>query len=351
MGLLKIVGTIRVDQFWPRGRSEADASKIKITVTNDSFSFAESERDVYKPVALFADAGIDYARKKSKVIKRSNQIICRLRGVDAPELNYAPFGPTPQKHPTKRAGFSPLQYQNLIDVINNACYRQPWAETSVAKLADYIANSGKGNEIPCVFLAHAQTPQDVCDCYGRFVGDVYIVVKKKEVSLNMWLLENGWAFPALYTDMDTHAVQSFLDAAKKGKEKKGGVYSYYRKFFGRFEDVAGYRIPAGKTLSVPDVPPAQGYLMLPKIFRVWCRYNIFLQAGIQPGSFTDFLNVSTTGFYYTGDFLNPGATIMPPTLLSAITTRNRFDAQPEDIVFVKRPSALLDKNGNPITEW
>ena len=38
-GLLRVRGTIDLDQFWPTGSSDADTSKIKVTVGKDSFAY------------------------------------------------------------------------------------------------------------------------------------------------------------------------------------------------------------------------------------------------------------------------------------------------------------------------
>lgn len=351
MGLLKITGEIRLDQFWPRGKSTSDASKMRITVGADSFLLDENKTGNFKPISIFDEGTVEYNRKKIGLVKRGNQIICRLRGVDAPELNYTFFGPTPHKHPVTKKVLSGSQYQQLIAVVNNANYRQPMAETSVVKLAQIIATAGKGNTVPCVFVADVQTSQDVCDCYGRFVGDIYIYPKGKEINLNNWLLHNGWAFPALYNCFDSTCIQKVLSAAQNAKEKRLGVYPHYRKFFGRFEEIGNYRSPTRNQTHTPDVPNNNAYLVMPKLFRKWCRYNMYLQAGIQPGSFADFLNASTPGYFNTHDYINSNTEILQPAALSAIATRNRIETEPTDIVFIKKTTVLKNKYGELVNGW
>ena len=91
MGILRIKGLIELDQFWPVGESDADTTKIKLLVGDNSFEYKETGTDSFKVTTAFKDA-VSKGQGTTPVIKTRKKdgvqtITVRLQGVDAPELH------------------------------------------------------------------------------------------------------------------------------------------------------------------------------------------------------------------------------------------------------------------------
>lgn len=353
MGLLKIQGAIRLEQFWPRGKSESDASKIKITVADDAFEYKADIKANFKKTYVFNNAYVPYQRKKQKIVKRGNQLVVRLQGVDAPELHYSLYGPTPQKHPTRRGNLNSFDYESLIQASNAIEYRQPMAETAVYELLEFLNKGAKGGEIPCTFVCNANHPADVCDKYGRLVGSLYVVVNKKEVHINQWLLENSLAFTAFYSGMSVELIAQLADVAEKAAQKNTGIHKQYKTFVGIFDEHLRYRPQVSALKAKQLLADDKGHLIHPKIFRRWCVYNIYRQARIQIGTFNDFLKAVDDRVYNTHQYCvaNGNTAIIPTVCLADLVEHNLFTTPPADIVFQKSPVSLKAENGDDITIW
>ena len=61
-GLLRIRGSIDLEQFRPDGESDADTSKVKVTVSDTSFSFAADGKS-FKRTNAFIGASVRGASK------------------------------------------------------------------------------------------------------------------------------------------------------------------------------------------------------------------------------------------------------------------------------------------------
>ena len=61
MGTLRIKGTIELNQFWPLGSSDADTTKMKLIVGEDSFQFKATGENVsvVADVSRTAAAGLE----------------------------------------------------------------------------------------------------------------------------------------------------------------------------------------------------------------------------------------------------------------------------------------------------
>lgn len=341
MGVLKIHGLIRLDQFWPRGKSAADVSKIKITVDNNSFEFKKSENTDFEVVSIFNEAYTGQGRKKQKLIKRGMQIEARLQGADAPELHYKLWGPTPTKHPTKKGNLLGIDYEQLILINNSADFRQPMAETASVKLLELLSKNAKGGQVACTFVSEVDRPEDACDVYGRFVGDVIIEVKNKRVCINHWLLEKALAFPALYSGMAVSEVKNVLDAAQKGRDSKSGVYALYKDYFGVFDNKLRYRNPATISKSSASAAMDKGHLVHPKIYRRWCVYHIYKMAKVDIGTFGEYLKACGDMFYYTIDFLKGVAAKPQQHFLHDVVKGNRLIVPVQDIVFIEKEATIV----------
>lgn len=341
MGVLKIHGLIRLDQFWPRGKSAADVSKIKITVDNNSFQFQNEDTADFEVISLFNDAYSGQGRKKQKLIKRGMQIEARLQGTDAPELHYKLWGPTPTKHPTKKGNLLSIDYEQLILINNSADFRQPMAETASVKLLELLSKSAKAGQVACTFLSTVNRPEDACDVYGRFVGDVFIEVKNKRVCINHWLLEKGFAFPALYSGMATNEIKSVLEAAQKGRDSKSGVYALYKDYFGVFDNKLRYRNPAMVGKNNSSTATDKGHLIHPKIYRRWCVYHIYKMAKVDIGTFSEYLKACGDMFYYTTEYLKNTGKQPQQHFLHDVVKGNRLIVPVHDIVFIEKEATIV----------
>ena len=130
-GLLTVDGFIRLDQFWPKGKSDGDTVKITIPKgVNDAFKFAKPASGPPKVVHTFDNAlsfdakvlpqkSIKFATKvvtqphgKANVGVRQIQI--RMQGIDAPELHYKIYdGRTVVQIPKPKRNVNIEYYQHL----------------------------------------------------------------------------------------------------------------------------------------------------------------------------------------------------------------------------------------------
>ena len=88
MGLLKLRGTLDVAQFWPTGQSDADTTKVIVTVHGNSFQFSDDGVTHFKTTHAFDDARVKGKSGTKTAIGQHGQVTIRLQGIDAPELHY-----------------------------------------------------------------------------------------------------------------------------------------------------------------------------------------------------------------------------------------------------------------------
>jgi hypothetical protein len=58
MGLLKLSGTLDAAQFWPTGESDADTTKVIVTVHGNSFQFSHDGLTSFVTTHAFDDARV-----------------------------------------------------------------------------------------------------------------------------------------------------------------------------------------------------------------------------------------------------------------------------------------------------
>jgi endonuclease YncB( thermonuclease family) len=88
VGLLEVEGTIDVKQFWPEGRSDADTTKVVVTIAPDAIRFRKNDSSPFQPTHVFDNAKVK-GRTATAPIK-NGKLTIRLQGIDAPELHYMP---------------------------------------------------------------------------------------------------------------------------------------------------------------------------------------------------------------------------------------------------------------------
>jgi hypothetical protein len=93
---LEIEGRIKFDQFWPDGKSDADTTKLLLTVNSNSMRVRPAGQTNFVSTLAYQEAGIlgavdeDTGKRKITPIIKSNTMTIRLQRIDAPELHYRP---------------------------------------------------------------------------------------------------------------------------------------------------------------------------------------------------------------------------------------------------------------------
>ncbi len=327
-GLLRIKGRIALDQFWPEGSSDADTSKIKVTVDKSSFAFAADGRR-FTPTTVFTRAQVRGKSRKMLITNDKDgngQITVRLQGIDATELHYragALASDRADVTPTKRAAYNSWNAQER---------RQYWAETATVALAKKLSAFGT-DSIACTVVSQVDAPFEVADTYGRVVGNV---VLRGGVDINVWLVEQGWAFPTFYSSMSEAEIEALLAAARKAK-RKDRLWPSLSDNLRRFDDDLVYR------KGGPAEPEAdQGDVVMPKLFRRQVAFQAEKAAKLFKGSFKQFLARGKDECHLTDDFLNEGVHSAPTHMLADFVSGTSFTLSPEDLVFKEKPASLVN---------
>jgi endonuclease YncB( thermonuclease family) len=332
-GVLRVRGTIDLEQFWPDGDSDADTSKIKVTVGEDSFSFA-ADGKTFKPTRAFFGAFARGASSKA-VIDKQNRITVRLQGIDAPELHYraAPLKKSTGVSEAKRKAFN---------LENKPQRRQYWAETATVALAQKLLDYP--HPVDCRVVSLVDRPYEVIDTYGRFVGNICVGDGFK-TDINLWLSEQGWAYPTFYSSMEPEEIKAYLDTLPKAKAK-GRIWKDYSTDTAKFDPKLVFR-PHGPAQPSKD----KGKLLMPKVFRRQLAYRVQRKVKVFSGSFADYLKKNKDDCCKTDEFLAQGVNTAPIYQLADFMKGNRFTVKPHEVVFREKFSSLVDENGDRIEEF
>lgn len=333
-GLLRVLGTIDLDQFWPDGESDADTSKIKVKVSGGSFAFSSDGGKTFKKTNVYDNAFARGASNK-KVIDAQDRITVRLQGIDAPELHYraAPLKTSTSVSKAKRAAFN---------LENKSPRRQYWAETATVALAKKL--SGYGSPVKCQVTSFIDYPYEVVDTYGRFVANIRVGAKYN-TDINLWLAAEGWAYPTFYSSMGPDEINAYLDILAKAR-RKGRIWKDYSTDTSKFDGKLLYR-PHGEIAASND----KGKVLMPKIFRRQLSFRLQKKAGVTTGSFTDYLRANRDPCFTTDEFLKEGANTAPIRSLHDFMKGKKFAAKPHEIVFREKFSSLVNKNGKKIEKF
>src|SRR5262245_31350078 len=209
MGLLTISGVLRAKQFWPGGRSDADTATVDIAA-KQPFIFVDDAGKRH-PTSVFDTAEVigQYGRKA--IIKPSKdnsvrKVTVRLQGLDAPELHYQPQ--------VKGSGGEGIVHP----------FRQFLGETCANALHAIVASFGLA-KISCEVVTAVTKPSEVCDVFGRVVGNVVLKIGGARIDINQRLLREGWALPGLYNSMSKAEIQAVLADFEAAKQAKRGLFS------------------------------------------------------------------------------------------------------------------------------
>lgn len=337
-GLLRVRGTIDVSQFWPVQNSDADTTKVIVQVEPDSFAYQRAPDEPFIPTQAFANAKVR-SRIGSVPAVKDGKITVRLQGVDAPELHYRP--------PAERKKAEQTATQRALYLEWNHDYRQHLAETATVALATLLG--GAGNVIACDVLSRVDSPNDVFDVYGRFVGDIAVTLDGTTVVVNEWLVEEGWGVPAFYASMTTDEIERLAALADGAYAGDRGIWPHYRDRVtaSAFDWDCRYRRRGTPVAPAEDAGP----VLLPKLFRRLAAYQVNERAEMITGTFLVYLKGKRADTVHrTEDFLEQGPAAAPVYHLAELFAANgQLLRWPEEIVFRDAPSTLVGPDGKTPT--
>lgn len=316
--LLTLRGHIDVRTVWPDGASDADTLRLFV---DPSTTWATLRKNgVTRPVKGL-DRAVVHGSVVRPVLSPTKAITIRLQGVDAPELHYRAPSPPRAEPLDDEPRFAPT-------------YRQPFGETSSEALHEHLASLGEFLEVEAT--SHVDTIADAFDTYGRFVGDVFVLVDTKRLHLNRWLVARGLAFPTFYVSMSIEEIDLLTKLAQRACSARRGVWSTYTSVSTPPDPRRLYR---GKHVTLHHEVGAVG---LPKLFRRrvgWREAN--LSTGPQR-SFATYLRSRADRVVLRHDFFTARQTGTPIETqpLVDLMNGNELVVLPWDLVFEERPAVL-----------
>jgi endonuclease YncB( thermonuclease family) len=333
-GLLEITGTIDLKQFWPPGTADADTTKIKVTVGASAFQFRPN------PAAAFAVTHVfDKAKVKGKVTKpaidNDQRVTIRLQSIDAPELHYRPSAALKVKQQSAQQRKLYLQW--------NLEYRQRLAETATVELRKFLSGGGH-DPLPCVVRTAIDKPDDAFDTYGRLVGDIYVQIAGKEVDVNLWLVEKGWALPAFYNSMEEDEITRFYAAGRLAAKAKAAVWGVYEKSIGKLD----WTLVFARKKAAPDPKDNSKPVIMPKVFRRLSTWEVNKRAKMVQGTFESYLVKQRDYCHLRADFLDQGPAADVRSL-DEFVNKGQLTVSPDDLVFREKPSKLIVPGGGTPT--
>ncbi len=332
-GRLQVRGLLSLRQFWPEGEADADTITLSLEAGPKAFQFQLSPGAPFQPTCAFEKA-IIRGRVVRPVLARG-KLKVRLQGVDSPEVHYTPAALLPPKRRTPA--------QNILYRRWNNSYRQVLAETAVSQLRWLLSQVGR-DPLPCRVVSCVDDPGEVFDVYGRLVGELLITLDGREVSVNTWLVRQGWAFPAFYSSMTRREITTLLDASTEAQRHRRGVWRTLSEYIRWPNLQRQYR----RGSSEPE-RPGKARLIWPKLFRRLVAWATNKKAKMLRGSFHDYLEANPDRCYETRSFLAHGEKSPLLTLDRLVLEDGFLSCWPQEIVFQEAPCRLLDPSGSPIT--
>jgi endonuclease YncB( thermonuclease family) len=357
MGLLKVNGVIELDQFWPEQGSDGDTIRVQL---DGPFLFQPYPNQPFQPTTAF-----DNAQMHGKPVLHQDHttgatgISTRLQGIDAPEMHYQP-------QPPQDLGAAVAAHRAEFHQYNKE-YRQPYGETATVKLAEWLLNTYGQQQLSCIVTTQVDTPNDVFDVYGRFIGTIFIPDQNgnEEVltdngqatipatDVNRHCVQQGWAFPTFYSSMKEEEITPLLQADKQAQEQNSGLWPLYQSQIGALDTSLLYDRPTHS--HTPTYDPAQdtGAVIFPKLFRRLCTYTALAKAGIIDMTFKEYLQREREYCFLLSEFLEQGLTASTPHSLDEFIDDNEnLTKHPYELVFQEKASSLRDKNtGQIIKNW
>jgi endonuclease YncB( thermonuclease family) len=350
VGTLEVTGTIALSQFWPKGSADADTVKIEVLLAapSSSFRFTPSGSSSARVTKAFEGASVRGKTRQPAIRQKKTGepfITVRLQGVDAPELHYRPSAELNTSDQTD------AQHELYLEL--NEDYRQPVAESSTVALAELLHGASRdGVTLPCRVRTQVNSPDEVFDTYGRFVGNIFIQINRKWLDVNTWLAEQGWAFPTFYNSMTPNEIEELVDATNRAFFDGRGIWANVPDDVGRLDWASLYRTPKSMKDASFVIGDDSGPAIYPKLFRRLSTWEINRRAKMVAGGLLQYMARRSDRVYRTDDFLLNGhsaETYQLDDFISPGTMTVLF--WPEELVFVESKSGLVDANGNRVTTW
>lgn len=341
MGLLVIRGLLRAKQFWPTGGADADTATVEVKLTGARPFVYVDDRGTRRTTRAFDNAEVIGRSGRRPVVQfkprqNANVINVRLQGIDAPELHYMP--------------------QVAGSAGKNGKFRQNLGETCAHALRTYLKDLDL-DEAPCEVVTRVSKPDDVCDTFGRVVGNVVLTLDGAQVDLNHWLLREGWALPGLYNSMTAAEIRQALADHAAAREGERGLFSggYVTGRLARFDPNRRYRKGTASFRPFRDKGPVN----FPKFFRRQAEYQVRRAVGEDtPARFLNFvagkkddLAIATTRFLNHSGSTTSQAFKRQFAQLATFIAPGNYPLGPE-IIFWEADSKLVRAGTNtPIKNW
>jgi endonuclease YncB( thermonuclease family) len=324
--MLKFYGTIELSQFWPNavekegkvvyGQSDADTIKVLID-KKEGFLVQRHPYASGEKTKVFNSVLVSGRIQKTPV-DTNGQVTVRLQGIDAPELHYRP------------------------DITGAKILGQHFGQTAVVELHRLLSKYSMNGKIDCVVKSYVTEPDDVFDCYGRFVGDVILIKDDREfININHWLAEAGLAYPAYYTSMTNGEIRAIQFMVKSAISKKNNLWEHhYAKNLGTIEEIT-LEYKTGKKIKYSPTRDKRLPVYMPKIFRR--QYKFILRKSGK--SFKAFLNNEKPKdkCYMIEDFFKDGRKVNNLMSFSDFFNGNGdILFKPWEVVFEEAESKLID---------
>ncbi len=337
IGLLEVDGSIDLSQFWPAGGSDADTTQIRVNVTAGAFRFRPSPDQPFRVTHSLDNAKVKGAATYD--IVKGGKIRVRLQGIDAPELHYRPAAAKKKADQTEE--------QHELYLRWNLEFRQFLAETATNALATFLNGIG-ASPLPCKIRTAVDTPGEVFDTYGRFVGNIFVQLPAGEQDLNLWIIEQGWAFPAFYSSMSEEEITTITAAADRAYLADRGIWPYLNDAVraAEFDLDLVFRGKGAPLNPAADV----GLVIVPKLFRRLATYVVNRKAKMVSGTFENYLRSkrSSDSVHLTQEFLAQGAAAAPVRFLDEFVENGLTTVWPEELVFREKPSSVIAPGGGPV---
>lgn len=347
MGQLKVTGTINPQQVWPNGRSDSDTLRVQIDAAQDGFFFRAKTTGTFKRTRVFEHGFVKgrFGLPKSPI--SGGKVTIRLQGIDSPELHYRPEA-LPAANTVKGKAITVDQRARYHDV--NKEYRQKQGETSSSALHDLLNPPGGPALLRCTVVTNVDKPGEPFDAFGRLVGDVLVTLGGKQININQWLCDNGWTLPAFYDSMTNAEINLLRALCKDARAKKKGLWPQFSNHVSTFDFALQFENP--KLVDV-NLAKDKGKFIIPKLYRRQTTYSAQKAAGIFNGTFQEFVLSQHKSFVPIELFLLQGKDGKLEFLEDHLH-KNKFDLNPDELVFVEDRSTLVDapsKTANVITAW
>lgn len=100
-------------------------------------------------------------------------------------------------------------------------------------------------------------------------------------------------------------------------------------------------LPYTKADKTYNAKADKGTVLFPKLFRRLVTYKIYTDAGINKGTFTDYIAKGADRIIKSGKSQK----------FSTVIKRGKLTLAPEQLVFKEEAATLKDNEGNKVTAW